>query len=178
MSDVYTFYVEEANQSLNNLTPEFVSIQHVLATGLSEELIGSAGFTTPVINNLGEGFYSFSFDIEAYTHQVYLIKIRTGNVSSSHITLRMEGLDVLDVKTKEIKTVADQLKTIADRLDGHVQRLIDIEQGEWRIENNQLLFSHPNDPNDILATFNLYDNNGQPTSNNPFKRSVVSLKNI
>jgi hypothetical protein len=178
MSNIYTFYVEEANQSLINLTPQFISIQHVLNTGLSDELIGDAGFTTPIINNLGNGFYSFSFDIEAYTHQVYLIKIKTGNDNTSNITFRMEGLDVLDQKTKEIKTVADQLKVLADRLDGHVQRLIDIEQGEWRIENNQLLFSHPKDPTDILATFNLYDNNGQPTSNNPFKRSVVQLKNI
>ena len=178
MSDIYTFYIEEANQSLTNLIPEFKSIQHVLDTGLSEELINSAGFITPTINNLNNGFYSFSFNIEAYTHQVYLIKISSGNESTSNITFRLEGLDILDRKTKEIKIVADQLKTVADKLDGHVQRLIDIEQGEWRIENNQLLFSHPLDPNDILARFNLYDNNGQPTSNNPFKRSVVSLKSI
>ena len=60
MSDIYTFYIEEANQSLTNLIPEFKSIQHVLDTGLSEELINSAGFITPTINNLNNGFYSFS----------------------------------------------------------------------------------------------------------------------
>tara|TARA_Y100001937_G_C7099868_1_gene321975 strand:+ start:614 stop:1150 length:537 start_codon:yes stop_codon:yes gene_type:complete len=178
MSNIYTFYVEEANESLNSLTPQFLSVKHVLASGQSVEILNDGTFVTPTFNNLGDGFYSFSFDVEAYTHQVYLIKIDTGSVSSSHITLRLEGLDILDVKTKEIKTVADELKTIADRLDGHVQRLIDIEQGEWRIENNQLLFTHPTDPTDILATFNLYDNNGQPTSDNPFKRSVVQLKTI
>ena len=178
MSNVYTFYVEEANQSLDSLNPQFVSFKHVFASGQSEELLDDNAFVEPIINNIGGGFYSFKFNVEDYTHQVYLIKINTGNQSSSHITLRLEGLDILDEKTKEIKTVADQLKTIADRLDGHVQRLIDIEQGEWRIENNQLLFTHPTDPNDILARFDLYDNNGQPTSNNPFKRSVVSLKSI
>ena len=178
MSYVYTFYIEEANQSLDSLTPEFVSFQHVFESGQSEELLDDNAFVKPEIKNIGHGFYSFKFDVETYTHQVYLIKINTGNVNTSHITFRLEGLDILDVKTKEIKTIADQLKTIADRLDGHVQRLIDIEQGEWRIENNQLLFTHPADPDDILATFNLYDNNGLPTSSNPFKRSVVSLKNI
>lgn len=178
MSSVYTFYVEEANQALDNLTPEFVCIKHLFASGQSEELLDDNAFLKPEIKNIGHGFYSFKFNVEAYTHQVYLIQINTGNENTSHITLRIEGLDVLDVKTKEIKTVADQLKVIADNLDKHVQRLIDIEQGEWRIENNQLLFTHPTDPNDILARFDLYDNNGQPTSNNPFKRSVVELKDM
>jgi len=178
MSNIYTFYVEEANESLNSLTPQFLSFKNVLTTGEAVELLNSEGFTTPTIRNLGDGFYSFNFDLNTSTNPIYLAKIDTGSVSSSNITLRIEELDNLDTKTNQIKTVADELKTIADRLDGHVQRLIDIEQGEWRIENNQLLFTSPTDPTDILATFNLFDDNGQPTSNNPFKRSVVSLKTI
>jgi len=46
------------------------------------------------------------------------------------------------------------------------------EQGKWEIKNNQLIF-YDTDGVTPIRTFNLFDENGNPTNTNPFKREPV-----
>jgi len=50
--------------------------------------------------------------------------------------------------------------------------LLQKEQGKWEIKNNQLIF-YDDDEVTPIRTFNLYDKDGNPTSDIPYKRIPV-----
>jgi len=57
-------------------------------------------------------------------------------------------------------------------LTGSIQTLIDVSVGWWKIQNNQMIFFSTNDDTPI-ATFNLFDDQGTPSSENVFERRRV-----
>ena len=171
----YTIYIEEANVSLTGLTPTIVNFYHVdQINSTNLDLAADNTFTIPVISEIGNGFYAFEFDWSSYPSPIFLLRIDSGHETQRYITLKIEEHDVLNRRANEIKTLADELKTIADRLDKHVQRILDIEQGEWYIENNQLFITNA-DRSVQYAIFDLQDQNGIANSTSPTQRLVNTI---
>ena len=171
----YTIYIEEANVSLVGLTPKIENFYHVdQDNGTNNDLALDPNFTLPTISEIGNGFYSFDFDWSSYASPIFLLRINSGHESQRIITLKIEEHDILNRRANQIKTLAEQLKTIADRLDKHVQRILDIEQGEWYIENNQLFITSA-DRSIQYAVFDLKDQNDIPNSTSPTQRIVNTI---
>ena len=63
-----------------------------------------------------------------------------------------------------------------DYASSALQRIVDIEQGTWKVENDQLIILHAADSNIELGRWNLFDSTGQiATSTNPFYRVAVNI---
>lgn len=61
---------------------------------------------------------------------------------------------------------------VVNALTGGINALYDVQFGRWHIVNNQMLFYAP-DNTTLLATFNLFDQNGVPTMDAVFERVFV-----
>jgi hypothetical protein len=75
-----------------------------------------------------------------------------------------------------VKNVQDASSSVSSSIEGiypYIRRLVDIEQGSWKIVANQLLVYSPE--GDLLLRHDLEDENGLPTSSNPFRRLAVSI---
>ena len=59
-----------------------------------------------------------------------------------------------------------------DMLLDDVSLIRKIEEGRWKIENNQLIF-YDSDGETILRSFDLFDKKGEPTEVEPFERNPV-----
>ena len=58
-----------------------------------------------------------------------------------------------------------------DEIAENVTFMRDIEEGKWEIVNNQMIF-YDSDLNEIIR-FNLFDNVGNPASENIYKRERI-----
>jgi len=80
-------------------------------------------------------------------------------------TLDNEKVDLDDKTKKKIEVTQKDIE--------HTKRQADfirnIEEGRWLIKNNQMIF-YGADNKTIVAKFNLYDKDGQPTEQNVFER--------
>lgn len=61
---------------------------------------------------------------------------------------------------------------MVNHMTGSLEALYDQQFGRWKIVNNQMLFYAPDNVT-LLATFNLLDQNGQPTMDAVFERVLV-----
>lgn len=61
---------------------------------------------------------------------------------------------------------------ILTSLTGSIQQLLDITEGKWKIVNNQMLF-YKKDNTTLVATFNLFDDQGNPSMDSVFERVRV-----
>lgn len=172
---IYTFYVESNSTGAESLTPvieKMISIED-----------GSDLSSKPSVTELSAGFYKFSFTWDSSSPEGYLIRIDTGldALTEKYITMRIEKNDYLESLAADIKVTSDAIQTAAtsiqasaDTIQDKVTRLLSIEEGEWRIVNNQLIITS-SDGQTVLGTFDLLDENEQPTSVNPFVRKPVTV---
>lgn len=68
--------------------------------------------------------------------------------------------------------VVGYLESKIDTISTNVNTIKEIETGRWKIVNNQLLL-YGSDNTTLIATFNLFDSSGLPTSENPMDRVKV-----
>lgn len=66
----------------------------------------------------------------------------------------------------------DDIKTIVTNTATRVEQLYDIQYGRWKIVNNTMVF-YKEDNVTVVATFNLFDENGSPTMDAVFDRRRV-----
>lgn len=57
-------------------------------------------------------------------------------------------------------------------ITGSVERILSLTEGRWKIENNQMKFFEA-DNTTLIATYNLFDENGNPTMGGVFERVKV-----
>lgn len=171
---IYSFYVESNSVGSTGLTPDI--------TAMIDISTGQTVSPAPTVTELSEGFYKFSYSWYESNPDAYLLKIDTGLTTPAErfVTMRIEKTDYLEFLVDDIKstaetieTSANNIQTSANTIQEKVQKILDIEQGEWRISNNQLIITSA-DGQTVLGTFDLRDENDQPTSTNPFIRRPVS----
>jgi len=174
MSEViYTFYVENNAIPEDSLTPVIIKMIDITD--------GSTISVVPSITELSDGFYKFSYTWDSNSSDVgYLLKIDTGDLASNteatrYITMRIEPTDYLSTTAAAIKSSADSLITSTNQLIDNSNRILNIEHGTWKIEGTELCIysagfgsNHPSGT--LLIKHELYDENGNPTSVNPFER--------
>ena len=175
---IYSFYVESNSIGSTGLSPTITAMINVSN--------GQTVSNPPAITELSEGFYKFSYDWYSMHPDAYLLKIDTGLTTPAErfVTMRIEKADYLEHLADEIKSTAETIETSANSIESSastiqtkVQRLLDIENGTWKIENNNLYIIAP-DGTTELARFNLFAADGTtPTSTNPFFRVPVSIAN-
>ena len=174
---IYSFYVESNSVGSTGLSPIITAMINI------ENGSSLPSASIPTISELSEGFYKFSYAWYASNPDAYLLKIDTGLTTPAErfITMRIEKTDYLEFLVDDIKSTADTIETSANSIQASattiqqkVQNILDIEQGEWRISNNQLIITSA-DGETVLGTFDLRDENDQPTSTNPFIRRPVSV---
>lgn len=66
----------------------------------------------------------------------------------------------------------DDIKTIVTNTAARVEQLYDIQYGRWKIVNNTMVF-YKEDNVTVVATFNLFDENDNPTMDAVFDRRRV-----
>lgn len=169
----YTLYAEVGGAVGIGLSPSFATFKSV-SDGVT---IGEL----PVIEEIGEGFYKYSFDWALVSEDSYLVKIDLGETTppgERYIINRLERHDYLpstaasiEASAELIKTKADSILASAEYLEALVTRLLDIEEGEWQIANNQLVIKD-SEGNEITK-FNLFGATGSPTNSNPYRRVLT-----
>jgi hypothetical protein len=66
----------------------------------------------------------------------------------------------------------DETWQMVNDVTGAINMLYDMQFGRWHIVNNQMLFYGP-DNSTLLAVFNLFDDNGNPTMDAVFQRVKI-----
>ena len=90
---------------------------------------------------------------------------------------QIEGSSVLakeaTINTRASQTTADSIKTKTDTITWNdVGFIKQVEQGRWRITNNQMII-YADDGETPIATFNCYDGVGTPTVENIYEMRPV-----
>lgn len=176
---VYTFYVENNAIPEDSLTPTIIKMIDIAS--------GVLVTTPPVISELSDGFYKFSYTWTTSSSSVgYLIKIDTGDLSSNteatrYVTMRIEPNDYLSVTAADIKVSADSLVSSANTLVGNSNRILDIEHGTWKIEGTELVLyaaGFGRAEGTVIGRYDLLDENGSPTAVNPYQRILRTLVTV
>ena len=182
MSEViYTFYIEQNMEPQIALTPTFSIFKSV------DDGLNMLETEYPTIINIGNGYYKFSYTWDNNSPSAWLIKISTTltHPADEFIHLKIEKHDYLPTLAQSIKDTADNLtnssatlQNSADELYLRVNRLLDVQEGSWEIEGTELKIYTPaanQGERVLIATYQLYDSEGQQSALNPFKRTLVSL---
>jgi hypothetical protein len=186
----YTFYLEsEAGIPATNLNPQIELVKVI------PDALNVSGNTLAPINatlvNLNDGLYGFSFDWDILPAWVFFgvnpdpfnglkrslfVRIDTGLTSQDqkYISMRLERHDILPDLVDTLQVSANSLSTSSDALKAVTDKILQIEEGSWIVENNTLLIFDKTEVDRIegnaIATFDLKDQQGNPTTENPFKR--------
>jgi hypothetical protein len=169
----YTLYIDDNGISRTGLTPSIINFIDI-ATGTDLAVSG----TVPTISELSGGFYKFTFDWETEAiDAAYVLKIDAGseivNASQRYLRMRIEQQDNVASLVKNVQDASSSVSSSIEGIYPYIRRLVDIEQGSWKIVANQLLVYSPE--GDLLLRHDLEDENGLPTSSNPFRRLAVSI---
>lgn len=176
----YTFYAEVGGEPASNLTPSF-SVFREVNSGVDLQNL-------PEIVSFGDGFYKYIFSwpdvsIPGNLPNSYLVKIDLGetvSIGERFIINRIERHDYLPVVAASIQSDANLIKASADRIETATDKLVelvnymlDMEQGSWRIINNQLVVYNPDGVE--MMRHQLLSFTGTPTSINPYQRNKISI---
>ena len=199
---IYSFYLEsEAGVPAPDMNPE-ITLMKVLPGGInvSEDYLGAINF---FLRNKGDGIYTFPFDWDAWDESIkdgsnlfvdlitydinikrsLFIKIKTGFESQdqAYISMRIERQDVLPELVDKVQESADSLSSSSESLKDVVDKILSIEEGSWVVRDNKFLvfkkdvvLGEMTDANAIYS-FDLKDQNGNPTNENPFQRIVTGI---
>ena len=167
----YTLFIDDNGVPKEGLTPTIVNLIDI-HTGTDSNA------TAPTITELSGGFYKFTFDWTGEaSNSAYVLRIDAGsevvNAAQRYIRMRIEQLDNVYNAATRIENATSGLETKIDGLQPLLQRLLDIEQGTWKIIDNQLVVYSPAGVE--LLVHNLKDKNGLPTSVSPFLREAVTV---
>ena len=183
-SVVYTFYLENAGEAVENATPTFEKFINLTDSANSAvgEVVPIDAENEPTIGELEGGFYYFKFDwdVNAGGASSYLVKIKCGeddefqNPEQQFIIMRLDKNDSLSNMVNAIETSSDTIKTATSTLLKSVNRLLEVEQGTWKIEFEDGLYYlnlYPTTDNDQQAGNPLYDTS--LTVNQPFAKYLL-----
>lgn len=169
----YSFYVESDSLPQESLTPVFELFKNI-ETGTQNENL-------PIINNIGDGYYTFDYVWDETSPIAWLIKIDTGLavLGEKYVQMKIEKHDFLPSVSEKILTSSMSIEESANSLKQHaaflgdlVGRLLDYEEGKWEIVNNNLYIYNSQD--EVIRKFALYDSNGAAASRNVMKRLPVA----
>jgi hypothetical protein len=172
----YSLYTEVGGVEGLDLTPVFTVFRST-SSGADLEP------TLPAITSLGNGFYKYEFDWELTEEDSYLVKIDLGESvppGERYIVNRLERHDylpstaaIIESNALLIKASADRIETATGTLVDLINYMLDMEQGSWKIINNQLVIYNPND--EEMMRHQLLSFTGAPTSTNPYQRNKISI---
>lgn len=200
MDVTYTFYLDNVGLPATGLNPVFEvfydldeSVNHWNSgtTPIAEDIVGSTA-ALPQIVELGGGFYFFVFDWSSFSGDFYLTKIDCGasnfaNPQQSSIILKLDRNDNLHNVAKDIRDSSNSLINSNNELLGFVKRLLEVEQGTWKIELDSGLYylrlyptKNATETSPVyetglavdvpIAEYKLQDENGLSSATNPFVR--------
>ena len=95
-------------------------------------------------------------------------------LSDSGLTIK-EVIDTLEQRIKTMEETTKVIQTNLGSIESKLDTLLDIEQGNWKIENNQMIFYRRN--GEELMRFNLKDKKGEPTEVEIFERERIDDNN-
>lgn len=127
--------------------------------------VTSARTTTGVFQTVsGSGLYSANIVFpDGFRGQVVW---DSGNALSSTV-YATEQFNI-----EENNPSVEEIKTIVTASAARIEQLYDIQYGRWKIVNNSMVF-YKEDNVTVVATFNLLDENGNPTMDAVFDRRRV-----
>jgi hypothetical protein len=199
---IYSFYLEsEAGVPAPDMNPE-ITLMKVLPGGInvSEDYLGVINL---FLRNKGDGIYTFPFDWDAWDESVkdgsnlfvdlvtydisikrsLFIKIKTGFESQdqAYISMRIERQDVLPELVDKVQESADSLSSSSESLKTVVDKILSIEEGSWVVRDEKFLVFKKNvaledmTNANAIYSFDLKDQNGNPTNENPFQRIATGI---
>lgn len=196
----YTFYLDNAGTPAPGKSPTFDTFIDLEKTVAEGNLRVVAAMEYPEIVELTGGFYYFSFNWETFTGGEYLVKIKCGedvdfaNEEQRFIIMKLDRNDNLSNVVKTIKDSSDDIVTANNTLLKSVNRLLEIESGTWKIEQengNWYLNLYATDSEGGNARFEtslgsgalfqkhaLFNEAGISSPVNPFRRQQVLITNL
>lgn len=206
MNVTYTFYLDNVGLPKTGATPFFQTFIDIDSSIVSMNGGGGvenvAGINHPEIKELEGGFYYFQFDWSQFSGNSYLVNINCGDETQfadpkqRFIILKLERNDNLYNMIDAVETSSTQIVDATTTLLKSINRLLEIEQGTWKIEDingiwylnlystedsaapGQALFETTLDPAVPFASYRLQDIDGITTNTNAMKRifnNVTSL---
>lgn len=150
-------------------------------------MTGSLGVTYAVLDTLGNttfgpttsGIYELASGSGCYAADVSFDDNFNGSIlwtcpgftsSFGYVFSSSFATEEYNVEANDPK-VADTWDMVS-HMTGSVEALYDAQFGRWQITGNQMLFYAP-DNTTLLATFNLFDDVGNPNQVNVFQRILV-----
>lgn len=197
----YTFYLDNAGTPAPGRSPTFDTFIDLDSTVISGGLALVEAVEHPEIVELTGGFYYFSFDWDHFSGDAYLVKIRCGedvdfaNEEQRFIIMKLDRNDNLSNVVKTIKDSSDDIVTANSTLLKSVNRLLEIESGTWKIEEEAdgrwYLNLYATDSEGENARFEtslgsgalfqkhaLFNEAGVSSPVNPFRRQQVLITNL
>tara|TARA_B100000029_G_scaffold273582_1_gene268342 strand:+ start:4972 stop:5628 length:657 start_codon:yes stop_codon:yes gene_type:complete len=126
--------------------------------------------TDPLIVSDSERIISLRIEKTDSIHSTIIDKVEEHNIHlHDHLEAYTGGETITDVKN-EILAAVDEIKK-------DTYRILEIEQGSWKIEDNQLkLYPFEGDTSTPIVKFDLFDRDGNPTEGGPFSREPNTIK--
>lgn len=202
----YTFYLDNVGSPVLGATPTFETFLDLDASSLAGAPVevGALQQASISINELQDGFYYFDFDWDitsGFSGKAYLVKINCGDASEfadpkqRFIILKLERTSNVQNVVERIEAASTNITTATNNLLGRVNRLLEIEQGSWKIEEeNGLyvlnLYPTKNDAENApryettldvdvpIAKYYLQDETGSSSATNPYRRLQIAGNSI
>ena len=197
----YTFYLENVGEAVTDATPTFDVIYDLDASVLGSATVELAAIKYPTVVNLGGGFYYFVWDWATFPGDFYLTKINCGDESDfadpkqRFIIMKLDRNDNLHNIAQTIKTSSDSIVSSNSELLQFIKRLLEVEQGTWKIEEESgqwVLNLYPTkddgetnaryevglDIDTPIAKYYLQDVDGFSSATNPFRRVQIAGNSI
>lgn len=135
---------------------------------------GTHTVNAQAMTEIAGGFYKYNF--AGYDESLnYCIRADGGaglSVNDRYVFNTNEIGQVTEDLT-DIDTLVDTIKAKTDTINwADITFLKDIEGGRWKIVDNQMIF-YKSDNSTVVATFNLFDSDGNATMINIFDRQRV-----
>jgi hypothetical protein len=132
----YSIYAENYGDAVIGLTPKCISLID-LETGVDQPL------DMIEVVEIKDGFYKFNFEWNEESSSAYLCKIDLdisdtifGDNRQRYIIMRLEKQDDTYNVVSDIKSSAATISASSEQLSKLVARLLEVESGEWKIEED------------------------------------------
>lgn len=116
------------------------------------------------IGETREAIVTKIWPIEPDETSAYVI-LPTGMISDDYIARSVLNRDI------SLHTIENSVGKKINDMSDNLEVVKNVEEGNWKIQNNQMIFY--NTSNQEMFRFNLFDNNGNPSSENVFERQKV-----
>ena len=203
MNVTYTFYLDNVGLPKLGATPSFETFIDINSSIVDINAGGNVRVVEshdhPEIIELTGGFYYFEFNWETFTGNSYLVNINCGGEADfadpkqRFIIMKLERNDNLYNMIELIETSSNNIVSANATLLKSVNRLLEVEQGTWKIEsveglwylnlypttNNEALasplYEASLNPDSPFASYKLQDADGFTTNTNAMHRIQSSI---